>query len=158
MLAVPLQVLSLFSYPANPPSFTQTSPASLHSSEFCPPPQHTCYLSSFSAIWALCSADLISFKLQTPLTEADYDNSPCSSFLFFPGFCQWSGLNWHWLVVGQVQRHQALTEHPLELSAHVKMSSLENLCDCRVIHFMGKLLGLSDFLLNMGFPWYVFNK
>lgn len=158
MVAVPLQVLSLFSYPANPLSFPQTSPTSLHSSELCPPPQHMCYLFSFSTIWAFCSGGLISFKLQTPLTEADYDNLLRSSFLFFPVFCQRSCLNWHWLVVGQVQRHQALTEHPLELPAHVKMSSLENLCDCRVIHFMGELLGLSDFSFNMGFPWYVFNK
>lgn len=127
--AVLLQVLSLFS-PATPLSFPKTSPASLHSSKLRPSPWHMCYLFSFSAIWAFCSAGLISLKLQTPLTEADHDNMPSSSFLFSPIFCQRSGLNWHWLVAGQVQRHQVLSEHPLELPAHVKMSSLENLCDC----------------------------
>lgn len=123
--------LPLLSSPATPLPLPQTSPASLHSSaQLLPAPRHTCYLFSFSAIWAFCSASLISLKLQTPLTEVDHDNMPHSSFLFLPVFCQWSGLNWHWLVVGQVQKHRALPEHLLELSAHVKMSSLENLCDC----------------------------
>lgn len=129
-MSVLLQVLSLFSSSTTPLSLSQTSPAFLHRSKLLPHPCHTCYLFNFSAIWAFCSVGLMSIKLQRPLTEADHDNMLCSSSHFFHAFCQRSGLNWHWLVVGRVQKHQALSEHPLELSAHVKTSSLGNLCDC----------------------------
>lgn len=129
-MAVHFQVLFLVSPPATLLPFPQTSPAALLSPTLLPFLQYTCYLFSFTAIWAFCSAGLIFLKIQTLLTEADHNNMPHSSSLFFPDFCQWSGLNWHWLVVGQVQRHQALSEHPLEWYAHMKMSTLENLCDC----------------------------
>lgn len=109
------------------PSYTKPS--------FSPTPAiHAIYLISVQSEIkfpkSFCSVGLMSVKLQTPLTEADHDNMLCSSSHFFHAFCQRSGLNWHWLVVGRVQKHQALSEHPLELSAHVKTSSLGNLCDC----------------------------
>lgn len=129
-MSVSLQVLSLFSSSVTPLPLSQTSPAFLHRSKLLPHPCHLCYLFSFSAIWVFCSVGLMSIKLQTPLTEADHDNTLLSSSRFLDAFSRRSGLNWHWRVVGQVQKHQALSEHPLELSAHVKTSSLGNLCDC----------------------------